>query len=99
MLFPPSLTLKVESSHLKRDTAPEGKQADWSPADADGAASTPRDAYQYVHVEDPAVLPGADAEGLQVDAALVVKYPVEGVSDLCAKVITSSTFKFRGSIG
>lgn len=59
----------------------------------------PCDTYQHVHVEDPAVLPGTNAEGLQVDAALVVKYPVEGVSNLRAKVITSSTFEFRGSIG
>jgi hypothetical protein len=57
------------------------------------------DTHQHIHVEDPAVLPRTDAEGLQVNTALIVKYPVQGVSDLCAKVITSSTFKFRGSIG
>lgn len=54
--------------------------------------------YQHVHVESPAVLPGADAQGLEVDAALV-KYPVQGVSNLRAKVITSATFKLRGSAG
>lgn len=45
------------------------------------------------------MLPRADAERLQVDAALVVEYPGEGVGDLCAEVIASSTFKFRGSVG
>lgn len=45
------------------------------------------------------MLPGANAQGLEVDAALVVKYPVQGVSNLCPKVIASATFKFRGSTG
>ena len=44
------------------------------------------------------MLPGANAQGLEVDAALV-KYPVQGVSDLRPKVIASATFKFRGSTG
>lgn len=57
------------------------------------------DPYQHVHIENPAVLPRTNAERLQVHAALVAEYPVEGVSNLCAKFITSSTFKFRGSIG
>lgn len=59
----------------------------------------PRDTHQHVHIEDPAVLPGTDTQRLQVDAALVVEYPVQGVGNLCAKVITASTFKFRGGIG
>lgn len=45
------------------------------------------------------MLAGANAQGLEVDAALVVKYPVQGVSNLRAKVIASTTFKFRGSTG
>lgn len=55
--------------------------------------------HQHIHIENPAVLPGTDAEGAQVYAALVVKYPVQGVSDLGAKVIASSPFKFWGGIG
>lgn len=45
------------------------------------------------------MLAGANAQGLEVDAALVVKYPVQGVSNLRAKVVASATFKFRGSAG
>lgn len=55
--------------------------------------------HQHIHVEDPAVLPRTDAEGPQVHATLVVEYPVQGISDLGAEVITSSPFKFWGSIG
>lgn len=55
--------------------------------------------HQHVHIQHPAVLPRTDAEGPQVDAALVVKYPVEGIRNLCAQVITSSPFEFWGSIG
>lgn len=57
------------------------------------------DTHQHVHVENPAVFLRTDAERLQVHTALVVEYPIEGVSNLCAKVITSSTFKFRRSVG
>lgn len=54
--------------------------------------------HQHIHIEDPAVLPRTNAQRLQVQAALV-KYPVQGVGDLGAKVITSSTFKLRSGIG
>lgn len=55
--------------------------------------------YQHIYIENPTVLPGTNAEGCPVDAVLAVKYPVEGVSNLCAKLVTSSAFKLRSGIG
>lgn len=97
-LFPTNLTLEVESIPLRREQALGGKRARW-PERRQRRPAPPRGTHQHVHVESPAVLPRADAQGLQVHAALVAEYPRQGVSDLRAKVIASSTFKFRGRIG
>lgn len=61
--------------------------------------SQQHDTHQHVHIEDPAMLPGADAQGFQVHAAPVVEYPVEGIGNLCAQVVASAAFEFRGGIG
>lgn len=80
-------------------TLPQEEERSQQVLNKGGAGRGQQVTHQHVHVEDPAVLPRTDAEGPQVYATLVVEYPVQGVSDLGAKVITSSPFKFWGSIG
>lgn len=89
--FPEADGIYSEEKHSEESRPPAPAKALWPVQRCD--------THQHVHVEHPAVLLRTDAERLQVHAALVVEYPIEGVSDLRAKVITSSTFKFRRSVG
>lgn len=54
--------------------------------------------YQDVNIQHPAVLSGVNTKHLQVKAAFIVKYSVEGICYFCAKLLSSPAFKFRSSI-
>jgi len=59
---------------------------------------TARGAHQHVDVEQPTVLPGADAEAAQVDAQLVVEHPVQRVGQLHAQLLPPATLEPGGGV-
>lgn len=54
--------------------------------------------YQYINIENPAVLSRINTKRFQVYTPFAAKYPVECICYLCAKFFSSPAFKFRSSI-